>query len=134
MAERSGGCLCGAVRYTLKSEVRAIAICHCTHCRRLSGSAFLLNVVIPAADYEQSGETHVYVDSGDSGQPVHRHFCGRCGAPIYAVTALSPGRVVVKAGTRDDLTGLPPKLEIYTDHAVTWLPPVAGTRRFARNV
>jgi hypothetical protein len=26
------------------------------------------------ADYEQSGETMVYVDKGDSGQPVVRHF------------------------------------------------------------
>jgi len=134
MPNRSGGCLCGAVRYALKSEPRAIAICHCTHCRRLSGSAFSLNVVIPEADYEQSGETMVYVDSGDSGQPVHRHFCGRCGAPIYAVTALSPGKVVVKAGTLDDPEGLQPKAEIYTDHAMTWLPPVTGTKRFARNL
>jgi len=134
MPDRSGGCLCGAVRYSLKSEPRAIAICHCTHCQRLSGSAFSLNIVIPEADYEQTGETTLYVDSGDSGQPVQRHFCGRCGSPIYAVTALSPGKVVVKAGTLDDLEGLQPKAEIYTDHAATWLAPVAGTRRFARNL
>ena len=133
MPDRKGGCLCGAVRYTLKSEPRAIALCHCTHCQRLSGSVFSLNLVIREADYEQSGETTIYVDSGDSGQPVHRHFCGRCGAPIFARTALSPGKVIVKGGTLDDLEGLAPKTEIYTEHAVRWLAPVAGTTRFARN-
>jgi hypothetical protein len=75
----------------------------------------------------------VYVDEGDSGQPVDRHFCGRCGSPVLAKTALAPGKVVVKAGTLDGLEGLQPQAEIYTDHAVTWLAPVAGTARFAQN-
>ena len=106
MQDRKGGCLCGAVRYVLKGEPRAIAICHCTHCQRQSGSLFSFNLVIRKADYEQSGETMVYVDKGDSGQPVYRHFCGRCGSPILATIA---------------------------DHAVKWLAPVAGAARFAQN-
>jgi hypothetical protein len=75
----------------------------------------------------------VYVDKGDSGQPVYRHFCGRCGSPILATIAAAPGKVVVKAGTLDRLEGLRPQTEIYTDHAVKWLAPVAGAARFARN-
>ena len=73
MQDRKGGCLCGTVRYVLKGEPRAIAICHCTHCQRQSGSVFSFNLVIREADYEQSGETMVYVDKGDSGQPVVQH-------------------------------------------------------------
>jgi hypothetical protein len=90
--------------------------------------------VIKEADYEQRGETAVYEDAGDSGQPVYRHFCGRCGSPILAKTALAPRMVVVKAGTLDSMEGLQPKTEIYTDHAATWLAPVSGTTRFARNL
>ena len=134
MQERKGGCLCGAVRYVLKGEPRATAICHCTHCQRQSGSLFSFNLVIREADYDQQGETMVYVDTGDSGQPVYRHFCGNCGSPILAKTALTPGKVVVKAGTLDSMEGLQPKTEIYTDHAVKWLAPVAGAARFAQNL
>jgi hypothetical protein len=133
MQNRQGGCLCGAVRYVLKSDPRAIAVCHCTHCQKQSGSVFSFNLVIRETDYDQQGETMVYVDNGDSGQPVHRHFCGRCGSPILAKTALAPGKVVVKAGTLDSMEGLEPKAEIYTDHAVTWLAPVAGATRFPRS-
>jgi hypothetical protein len=32
----------------------------------------------------------------------------------------------MKAGTLDSVEGLQPKAEIYTDHAATWLAPVAG--------
>jgi hypothetical protein len=134
MQDRQGGCLCGLVRYVLKSEPRAIALCHCTHCQKLSGSLFSFNLVIREADYDQRGETMIYVDKGDSGQPVYRHFCGGCGSPILAKTALAPGKVVVKAGTLDSMEGLQPQTEIYTDHAVKWLAPVAGTTRFAQNL
>ncbi|WP_050629231.1 GFA family protein [Bradyrhizobium viridifuturi] len=134
MQDRSGGCQCGAVRYVLKAEPRGIAICHCTHCRRLSGSLFSFNLVVRETDYQQSGKTAVFIDNGDSGHPVERHFCSGCGSPILSRTALMPGKVVVKAGTLDSMDGLRPQIEIYTDHAATWLAPVAGTTRFAQNV
>ena len=134
MSDRKGGCLCGAVRYVLKGEPRSIAICHCTHCQRQSGSLFSFNLVLRESDYKQSGETMIYVDSGDSGHPVYRHFCGRCGSPISVKTALMPGKVVLKAGTLDNVEGLQPKAEIYTDHAVKWLEPITGAQRYAQNV
>lgn len=134
MQEREGGCLCGRVRYVLKAEPRAVAICHCTHCRKQSGSTFSLNLVMRESDYVQTGETTVYMDSSDSGQPVYRHFCAGCGSPIFAKTSLSPGKVIVKAGTLDSLEGIRPQTELYTDRALEWLTPVEGTERFARNL
>jgi hypothetical protein len=92
MQDRQGGCLCEAVRYVLKGEPQIVAICHCTHCQRQSGSILSFNVVVREADYDQQGETRVYVDRGDSGQPLYRHFCGSCGSPVFTKTALAPGR------------------------------------------
>ena len=94
---------------------------------------FSFNVVVRESDYEQSGETMVYVDKGDSGQPVYRHFCGRCGSPILAMVAEAPGKIVVKAGTLDSMEGLQPQTEVYTDHAAKWLAPIAGAARFAQD-
>jgi hypothetical protein len=133
MPDRKGGCLCGAVRYVLKGDPLAVAICHCTHCQRQSGSILSFNVVVAEADYDQGGETMVYVDKGDSGQPLYRHFCGSCGSPIFTKTALAPGKVVVRAGTLDSMEELLPTTEIYTDHAVKWLAPVAGAARFPQH-
>lgn len=133
MNERQGGCLCGAIRYVLRGEPRAIVLCHCSHCQKQSGSAFSFNLVVKEADYEQQGETRVYVDTGDSGKPVYRHFCGCCGSPVFAVTALAPGKIVLKAGTLDDVDGLQPKAEIYVDEAMRWVLPVAGAERFPQH-
>jgi hypothetical protein len=118
------------VRYVVKGEPRAIAICHCTHCQRQSGSLFSFNLVVREADYEQSGETMVYVDKGDSGQPVYRHFCGRCGSPILATIAAAPGKVVAKAGTLDNMEGLEPRTEIYTRSCGEMARPGGRRRAF----
>lgn len=132
MGERVGGCLCGAVRYRLKGEPLAVAVCHCTHCQKQSGGMFSTNLVVPEALYEQTGETRVFHDRGDSGQAVLRHFCGACGSPILSEVAVMPGLKLVKAGTLDDFSGLTPSVEVYTDHAAAWVTPVAGAQRFAQ--
>ena len=132
MAEREGGCLCGAVRYVLKAEPQVTAVCHCTHCQRQSGGVFSVNLVVPEAAYAQTGETKVFQDRGDSGKPVWRHFCADCGSPIISTIELMPGVVMVKAGTLDDLAGITPSLEVYTDHAADWMAPIPGARRFGQ--
>ena len=132
MADREGGCLCGAVRYVLKSDPLMTAVCHCTHCQRQSGGVFSTNVGVPEAAYVQTGETKVFTDKGDSGLAVWRHFCPECGSPIISKVEAMPGLVLVKAGTLDDMSGLTPSVEVYTDHAAEWVSPIAGARRFAQ--
>jgi hypothetical protein len=130
MTNRTGGCLCGAVRYELTMDPVVTAVCHCTHCQRQSGGVFSTNLGVPEAAYVQTGETKVYTDTGDSGGAVWRHFCPNCGSPILSKVEAMPGMVLVKAGTLDDLSGLKPGIEVYTDHAAEWVSPIAGAARF----
>ncbi|CAB3764534.1 GFA family protein [Paraburkholderia solisilvae] len=132
MQERKGGCLCGAVRYVVKGEPQMVGLCHCTHCQKQSGSVFSFNVFYKEDDYEQHGDTKFYLDTGDSGKPSRRHFCGECGSPIFTTDPGLPGVVIVKAGTLDSMEGLHPQAEIYTDRAAQWIAPCEGTKRFPR--
>jgi len=133
MSSTTGGCLCGAIRYELASPPGMAAVCHCTHCQKQSGGVFSTNLVVPEGDYVQHGETKVYQDTGDSGQPVFRHFCGSCGSPILSKVAAMPGLYMVKAGTLDDFSGITPAIEVYTDHAAAWVAPIAGAKRFGQS-
>jgi len=132
MTKRTGGCLCGSVRYTLDSDPVIMAVCHCTHCQKQSGSVFSANIAVPDTAYQQQGETRIYQDRGDSGQLVVRQFCPACGSPILSKMAIMPGLTLVKAGTLDDLSGLTPVLEVYADHAAAWVSPVPGAQRFGQ--
>ena len=132
MTERKGGCLCGAVRYELTVEPAMMAVCHCTHCQRQSGSAFSCSLVVKPADYTQQGETKVFQDKGDSGKGVYRHFCGHCGSAILSTIDIMPDTLMIKMGTLDDFSGISPVIEVYADHAVSWISPIAMTRRFGQ--
>lgn len=132
MKVREGGCLCGAVRYKVKGDPQAVVICHCTHCQKAGGSAFSVNLLVREEDYEQRGETKFLLDTGDSGLPSYRHFCGNCGSPVMTQATNLPGVLLVKAGTLDDQEGIRPQAEIYTEHAVKWHVSPAGAMRFAQ--
>jgi hypothetical protein len=116
----------------LSGEPATVALCHCTHCQRQSGSVFSTNLVLAEADYAQTGETAMFQDTGGSGQPVYRYFCGTCGSPIVTRIPSMPGVVLLKAGTLDDLTGLQPVVEVFADHAAEWVAPVSGASRFGQ--
>ena len=47
-----GSCLCGAVRYRIRGELGPIALCHCSMCRKTSGTAFATNATVACAAFE----------------------------------------------------------------------------------
>lgn len=46
-----GSCLCGAVAYEIDGELGPIVYCHCSRCRKASGSAFAAVSPVAAADF-----------------------------------------------------------------------------------
>lgn len=72
MAEKHGGCLCGQVRFTVTEDNPAVAICHCTHCQKVTGSAFSLNALAPRGKFSCSGPLKKFDDVGDSGKALKR--------------------------------------------------------------
>ncbi len=118
----TGGCLCGAIRYTLKAEPALTVVCHCTHCQKASGSAFSTNLVMQRADIHFSGgEIAAYDDKADSGNILKRSFCPKCGSSLMSESSGRPGSAVLKAGTLDDPSIVKPGMEIWTRSAQPWV-------------
>ena len=133
MSKIVGGCLCGSVRYESAAEPLMTVACHCKNCQKQSGTAFSVVLAVPADSLEVTGDSlRTYEETGESGQPVHRKFCGTCGSPIISdVTALE-GMLFIKAGTLDDASWVAPASEIWCESKVSWsklsddLPQVPG--------
>jgi hypothetical protein len=101
-ATRSGGCLCGAVRYQVAGPLRPVVFCHCSQCRR-STSHFMAATAARHTDFRLTGERELrWYASSDS---ARRAFCGRCGATLFWQAG---GRdyISIAAGTLDGATGL----------------------------
>ena len=117
----TGGCLCGAVRYTITGEPAMALVCHCSHCQKQSGSAFSTIIGVPEGQVEIEGAPASYEDRGESGKRVERQFCGTCGSPLFSLVEVAPGMVWVKAGTLDDPKGFAPRMHLWTRSKQDWV-------------
>lgn len=120
MTKIAGGCLCGAVRYRSDAEPKGAGVCHCTHCQKTSGSAFSVNVFVPAEGFAISGRLTSYTDTADSGRTLQRRFCGTCGSSIMSETAAFPGMVILKAGSLDDRSWVKPVAHVWASSKQDW--------------
>ena len=129
-----GGCLCGSIRYTCDAEPALTANCHCKHCQRQSGSAFSTIIGVPRAALKVRGSLSSYDDKGDdSGQPVIRQFCGKCGSAVVSDVRATPDLLWIKAGTLDDSSSLKPQMSFWTDSAQAWVAIDKSLPHFGRN-
>jgi hypothetical protein len=113
----SGSCLCGAVRYQVPDEFRYSLICHCSQCRRATGSAFK-----PFAGIEReklqliSGQDATMRHGGSSTYDLH---CARCGSLLYSDIG-SSAYVHVTLGTLVDSPSIRPSAHIFVGSRAPW--------------
>lgn len=99
----SGSCLCGAIRFVYRGAIGPAAICHCTDCRKCTGSAFKVSIGVDVVLFSVTGNSlSGFTKNADSGHTITRHFCANCGSPDYTSSAVHPDRYYVKAGVFDD--------------------------------
>jgi len=104
MSVQEGGCLCGAIRYRVKSPPLRVTVCHCRFCQRATGSAFLVEPIFAKSDFAViSGQPKIYRQRSEgSGKMVDVHFCGDCGTKLFLTFERFPDAVGVYGGTFDD--------------------------------
>ena len=133
MKTRTGGCLCGSVRYTVRGEPLRTMICHCKICQRSSGSAISTIAIFPRDSLNVEGELRAYEYAGDSGRKLAINFCPNCGAPVLLDIRAMPDLVSIKVGSLDDTSWFDPTVDIWTDSAQSWFPTTGDRRRFPEN-
>jgi hypothetical protein len=109
MKERTGGCMCGAVRYKATFS-NHFSTCYCKMCQRWSGGAYMGTT---AKDFQvtEGEDTLVVFASSDWAE---RAFCGTCGSNIY-YHAASFGSQSVALGSLDDCSGLEVSMQYFID-------------------
>ncbi len=129
---RTGGCLCGAIRYESGGEVMFALRCHCRDCQRQSGAASVAAVRVPAADFViTKGVPKRFVTKAGSGNEITRVFCGDCGTPLYVQVSTRPDVVGVRVCTLDEPGWFKPDADIFVKSAQPWEPVDAMVPRYA---
>ncbi len=127
-----GTCLCGAVHYEADAEPVFTGHCHCQDCQKESGGGHVTVAAVPDASFKVTGATTTYTKPGESGQPVARTFCSKCGSTVYSRPQLIAGMTLLRAGTLNDPAQVTPAVSVYTSSAVSWDPPSASLPGFPK--
>lgn len=115
----TGGCHCGALRYTVEGKLGFSFACFCTSCQKLSAGARLVGVGVQAPQFSLTGAPSTYTYPGGKDQ-VELQFCGTCGTHVAALPKAYPGFVSLRTGTLDDPSIIPSLKPIFTDTAMHW--------------
>lgn len=130
--ERTGGCACRAIRYTVTESPLIVHACHCLDCQRITGSAFVVNLWIESRFVPWSGATPASCRlTAGSGRPHDVFFCPSCGTTLWSRYQRVPSDCLfVRAWTLDDPSTIRPDLHIFTRTKLPWLPLPEGARAF----
>ena len=117
---RTGGCRCGAIRYTLSAEPMATRLCWCRDCQYWALGNAAVNIMVPRAAVAVTGTPRHYDSVADSGNAMRRSFCGDCGTHLFSESGGNLLNMVVRVGTLDDAGGIAPTVVIWTASAPAW--------------
>jgi hypothetical protein len=117
---RHGSCLCGSVAFAVDLPFDRFVHCHCSRCRKATGTAHATNAVVKpdALRWLRGGELLVRYDL-PTARSFATAFCRQCGSPLPHLTR-SGREVIIPAGTFDDELGVEPQRHLQWASRADW--------------
>jgi hypothetical protein len=142
-----GTCLCGNIRISydgspagkvslLPARMSRWALsnpmqvsCHCMDCKKITGSTFSTNLLIPN-DYFKvlAGTPKQYTKTADSGNKITSFFCDNCGSTLFRKSDGMSDSFIVRAGPFDlgVINDGKPDAELWVKNRSHWMPEIQG--------
>jgi hypothetical protein len=118
----TGGCLCGAVRYELKSEPFDCGWCHCRTCQLNSGAPAMVFASVADGDIVWTSGADKVKSVASSGFG-HREFCAQCGTPLLMRVDHQPETADFSVATLDQPESIAPGFHIFWRSRIGWFEP-----------
>src|SRR3954454_9987819 len=116
-----GSCLCGGVSYELTAPSLRANFCHCTRCRKHTGSAASAQGRVPIEGFKLlTGAELIKVYRPAGG--MAKAFCAECGSSLFGGSWPDGPEVSIRLGTLDDDPGIEPQFHNFVADAPRWLP------------
>ncbi|MCP5090408.1 MAG: GFA family protein [Gammaproteobacteria bacterium] len=115
-----GSCLCGAVSYEISGEPGQFWHCHCSRCRKATGTGHATNILMKpeSVNWSQGNDLLTYYKVPDA-KRFATVFCRVCGSLMPRV-APDMSIAVIPAGTLDNDPGMRPQGRIFQDSKAPW--------------
>ncbi|MCR8547344.1 GFA family protein [Salipiger sp. P9] len=127
----SGGCLCGAVEYSIENAFKFILFCHCEQCRRISGSAHASNLFSATHSLCWVKGAELVECFRHPNRVFAKAFCRVCGSGLPFVNR-SGSMVIVPAGSLNSEPRVEKAARVFLSERTEWAPSVMETEEFER--
>lgn len=128
----SGSCLCGGVAFEIVVAPIRVALCHCSRCRKVRGTAHATNMVtaLDGVRFLRGAELLTSFKAPDAQHFTHA-FCRVCGS---SMPRLDDGRniAIVPMGSLDDDPGVRPQFHIWVSSKAPWDEITDGLPQFPK--
>jgi hypothetical protein len=115
----TGSCLCGSVRYTVSGEPQRALHCHCSRCRKATGTGHASNLFVAGMLTFDTGEPLVRQFKVPEALRFTNAFCSACGARVPR-SAAGSGMVMIPMGSLDVDPGIEPQAPIFQGSRASW--------------
>lgn len=124
-----GSCLCGTVRFEVLGQFESFFLCHCSRCKKDTGSAHAANLLSSKASVIwQSGQNKIK----SFRVPYTRHeksFCSECGSAVPTVQ-MNGSMLLVPAGSLDSAIEIYPDAHICVENRAHWYRELEDIPKF----
>ena len=126
-----GSCNCKAVQFRVTGDFKRIVNCHCKLCRKMNGAALSTYVAVLKTDFKLITCDLCFFDVTEN---ARKHFCGKCGTPIFNSNPKYAGLNILHLGSLDmeSLVDIKPDANIYAESKVSWLDSLSGLPTFEK--
>ena len=115
-----GSCLCGQVQFRVTGPFDVFHLCHCSQCRRSTGTAHAANIFTTEDRIEWlAGEDLVKRYIPEQKGVISKAFCSHCGS-LVPYTSLQSGRLIIPAGSLSESPGIEPADNIFWRDRADW--------------
>ena len=119
MKKYEGSCLCGFVTYSFTGEIAGYNYCHCSGCRKASGTTYSTNAGVDITTFMLE-DSKKYVKEYQSSPGTIRSFCSNCGSPLFSKVDRTPNMIRVRLGTLDTEMDMKAKAHIFVSEKASW--------------
>lgn len=128
MDDLQGRCLCGAVKFTVADKFQYALYCHCSECRRFSGSLFSVQGGVNGDQLTIDKGTDKIVRYQKTEQST-LCFCEVCGSSLF-VEKPQWGKVHIRYGVLEPMPALQPQAHIFVGSKVPWYEITDGLPQY----
>jgi hypothetical protein len=121
-------CLCGGIRIEISGKIGPLFYCHCSRCRKASGSAFAANGDVRRKYWNIVSGEELIREFGSSG--IYRAFCSRCGSQLYSRRDADPESFRLRLGLLDGDPERRPLAHTWAGSKAPWFEITDGLPQF----